>query len=425
MRKIHFILIILCFARSICFAQFYFEPRIGISNALSKRIEGSPDLKNRYQTSYYQGIELGKKSNSLEYALGYLHYTSGITFDLRNEDRVSVGWGSAYLAHHNFYYGMNYILFQKKRSTLSAGLTLSLSQTRLTFGSTEMLPLTHHYANNILEGLLTIKAYEKRQFLVEPKLNFDVKINKRITWETQLGYTFGHKTLYRAEANYSINNIPEPKGVVTTNGTAIMFGTGLKMYASPPKKDVKGEKIPYKNVLHYSSSSVFMPKYKNFNHRFDLLLEVGYQRFINKKQSIGFNLSIWGNRGYVGLYETYLENPTTIVSEHSSRYKFADLYLSNSLLNKKHHFISWQIGVSASLGRKSISSGVYYDGIPDIVFNFRNASKEQHLGLNTGVNYSYSFLKDRFFLGLNGKCTYFPNSFLQLSYGFRVGYCFQ
>jgi hypothetical protein len=150
MKKIYSILLVLCFTQSICFAQFYFEPRIGISSALSKRIEGSQYLKNRYQTSYYQGIELGKKSNRLEYALGYLHYTSGIIFDLRNEDGISVGSGSTYLAHHNFYYGMNYVLLQKKRTTLSTGLTLSLSQTRLTFGSTETSPLSHHYANNTL-----------------------------------------------------------------------------------------------------------------------------------------------------------------------------------------------------------------------------------------------------------------------------------
>jgi hypothetical protein len=278
-----------------------------------------------------------------------------------------------------------------------------------------------------LEGLLTIKAYEKRQVLVEPKLCFDLKLNKRMTWSTQLSYSIGHKILYRAEANYSINNIPEPKGVVTTNGTSIMFGTGLKLYASPPEKNVKGEVLPYKNLIHYTSSSVFMPKYKNFNHRFDLLLEVGYQRFINKKQSIGFNLSTWGNRGNVGLYETYLENPTTIVSEHSSRYKFTDLYLSNSLLNKKHHFIDWQIGISGGFGgRKSVLSGAYYEGTPDIVFNItRSTEKERLLGLNTGINYTYYFLKDRFFLGINGKCTYFPTAFLQLSYGFRVGFKFR
>ncbi len=195
--------------------------------------------------------------------------------------------------------------------------------------------------------------------------------------------------------------------------------------SSSNEKDVKGEVLPYKNVLHYSSSSVFMPQYKNYNRRFDLLLEVGYQRFINKKQSIGFNLSTWGNRGYVGVYRTYVENPTTIVSEQTSRLKLIDLYLSNSLFKKKHHAIDWQVGISGGFGgRKSISSGYYYEGIPDIVFNFRSVEKERLLGLNTGINYAYFFLKDRFFLGINAKCTYFPTAFLQLNYGFRAGYCF-
>jgi hypothetical protein len=180
-----------------------------------------------------------------------------------------------------------------------------------------------------------------------------------------------------------------------------------------------------KNLVYYTAAAFVVPKQQMYNFVYrDFLLEFGYQRFINKKRSIGANISLWSNLKKASLEESYLANPTTFAQASTGRFKLIDLYFGNALWHKKQHRLDLQTGLSGAFGEKRIATGYYYEGIPDIVLNFKEEKQEKLLGFNTALHYAYNLSDDAVTIGINVKCTYFPNGFLQWSYGFRAGYRF-
>ncbi len=229
-----FILIACSYFTNSIFAQYYIQPQFGFFEEVSRTIGNPPNFaKTRYHSSLdYDGMHLGllvgKKSNKIEQQLGYFFHHVGI---YTNVEKPFAGWGTAYMVTHNLSYGLNYSFLHWKRLDLRLGSYLHLCIPRLTWPSpySKSSGVTG-YQDMPVESISSTTAYERTQLNIEPYLDLNIRLFKRITWNLHRGYNFGFRRLYVMDSEYTISGIPQPKGSTETKGSGNILSTGFKFY---------------------------------------------------------------------------------------------------------------------------------------------------------------------------------------------------
>ena len=227
-----FLFFILTIISSKSFAQFYLQPQIGIIFTKSK-IDNNTNVAKTQGDEPYFGLIVGKKQNKIEHQLGYFFYPIGISYAIATP---YAGWGTKYMVTHNISYAINYNILHWKRLDIKAAGTVHLCLSRLTW------PSARHsgrgsiiYVNNPVYQEYDAIGYERAQLMIEPHLDIDIRLFKRITWNTHFGYIFGNKNIYTMESRYTIKGVSQPNGYSKVDGTAEVFSTGFKFYFKQKK----------------------------------------------------------------------------------------------------------------------------------------------------------------------------------------------
>ena len=237
-KKIFNFIIFFQFFNSIS-AQYYIQPQFGFFEGLTRTIGNPPNFaKTRFSGSYdYDGMHLGlligKKSNKIEQQLGYFFHHVGIDTQIKNP---SAGWGTQYMVTHNISYGLNYSFIRWKRLDLRVGSYFHLCIPRLTKPSPySRAKSTIGYQYTPVEATDLTTAYERTQLNIEPYLDLNIRLFKRITWNLHRGYNFGFRRLYVMDSEYTVSGIPQPKGSTETKGSGNVLSTGFKFYFKDKK----------------------------------------------------------------------------------------------------------------------------------------------------------------------------------------------
>jgi hypothetical protein len=224
-----FIFIIFNYTLSNVFAQYYIQPQIGFINIVSKRIGNPPNfIKKHTDFQIYTGLLIGKKNNKIEQQLGYFFYPIGIAGGI---EKPYAAWGSKYMVTHNISYSLNYSFLSWKRIDLRVGSFLHLCTSRLTWPSAYSVSKgVIGYQDAKVEETDATMAYERTQLTIEPYLDLNVRLFKRIIWNLHKGYNFGFKNMYTMDSEYTISGVPQPKGSSETKGSGGILTTGFKFY---------------------------------------------------------------------------------------------------------------------------------------------------------------------------------------------------
>ena len=229
------ILFLVLYSTNIIFAQFYIQPQGGAIWNKSKIDKTTPYIINFYDSQPYFGLSIGKKINKIEHSLGYTYYSIGINYSLRNLPYWGYGWGTKHMDTHNISYDFNYNTLHWKRLDVKTGISLHLCTSILTWSAKTSGKIDSGYDTLKIIGKYDVIGYERTQLLLEPHIDIDIRLSKRISWTTHWGHIFGNKNIYTLVSNYTIKGVPQPTGSTRVDGTAKVVTTGFKFYFKQKK----------------------------------------------------------------------------------------------------------------------------------------------------------------------------------------------
>ena len=183
--------------------------------------------------------------------------------------------------------------------------------------------------------------------------------------------------------------------------------------------------IPTKTSYVY-----FKPQLISFSY-------ISYERKINQKFGVGLSYSQWRNEpgnkrsSYGVLYSLPLDPANLVVDSihplEREKYRFFDISMSYSLLNKKRHALNCSAGLSIANGWNYYVIRIIEYQRPDYVERHRvyaPEKNESYWGFSSNARYNALFFKQRLLLGVNVKYSYYFNAISQFNYCFVAGFNF-
>jgi hypothetical protein len=234
MRKILFLAIFSIYLSNFCSAQLYFQPCFGENFVKMKIIKPSTYLTTKLENNHFVGVALGYRKNKFNHSIGLIKYEIGVFYTLFDKSKgFGVGWGDKYVENRNLFYGIDYDLFNVKRLSIKVGSKLHLSKSNLTWGTSgkTISPINEDTGAGIyVKGTTVVQAYKGTQIMIEPSIDIDLRLFKKITWNLHFGYILGNRIIYSSINNYSFNGIQQNEGEVQTDGSGYLLSTGFKFY---------------------------------------------------------------------------------------------------------------------------------------------------------------------------------------------------
>ena len=233
LNKIFFFIFL--FFTNLTFAQIFIQPQAGGIWNKSSIVKKTPYITNFFDSQPYFGLTVGIRKNKIEQSLGYSYYPIGVDYSIKNLPYWGYGWGTKHIDTHNISYDFSYNILHWKRLYVKTGLSARLCTSISTWSLKSSGKIDSGHDTLKFVGIYDVTAYERRQLLLEPHVDIDIRLTKRIAWTMHWGYIFGNKNIYTLESNYTIKDIQQPTGSVKVDGTAVLVNTGFKFYFKEKK----------------------------------------------------------------------------------------------------------------------------------------------------------------------------------------------
>lgn len=217
------------------FAQIFIQPQAGGIWTKSAVLKKTPFIVDFFDSHLYFGLSVGMRKNKIEHSLGYSYYPIGVNYLIKNLPYWGYGWGTQHMDTHNISYDFSYNVLHWKRLDIKTGLSARLCSTVSTWALKSSGKIDSGYDTLKIIGRYDEVSYERTQLLLEPHIDIDIRLTKRIAWSTHWGYIFGNKNIYTLESNYTIKGIQQPTGSIKVDGTAVPVTTGFKFYFKQKK----------------------------------------------------------------------------------------------------------------------------------------------------------------------------------------------
>ena len=234
--KIFFLIMAYFFYANKSSAQFYIQPQYGYIFNKSSILVSVPQSVSVWDQNHYFGLLVGKRVGKIDHAFGYFHHYIGISHRIDGSPIYGYGWGTTYMVLLNFSYKFDYNILHWKRLDVKVGSNVHLAVSRATYPSLRSIGGgTIEQGNIIATGIYTTQAFERSQLLLEPHLDIDFRLLKRVAFNLHVGHVFGNKNIYTMTTKYTLNSVLQSEGSNEVDGTGNIFSTGFKFYFKEKK----------------------------------------------------------------------------------------------------------------------------------------------------------------------------------------------
>ena len=235
--KTSFLIIAYFFFVDKSFAQLYIQPQYGNIFNKSSILVSVPQSVSVWDQNHYFGLLIGKKIGKIDHSFGYFHHNIGISHRIDARPIYGFGWGKSYMVLLNFSYKFDYNVLHWKRLDVNIGSNLHLAVSRATYPNLKSSGggIIQQGSNIVAVGNYTTQAFERSQLMLEPHLDIDLRLLKKVAWNIHVGHVFGNKNIYTMTTKYTLNGVFQSEGSNEVDGTANVFSTGFKFYFKQKK----------------------------------------------------------------------------------------------------------------------------------------------------------------------------------------------